>query len=108
MITIADFQKIQMKTARVVTAERIADAQKLLALTVDLGDGDVRPLVAGIAQHYEPETLIGKTIIVLANLQPVVIRGHESRGMLLAVKDGGMLKVLTADGGGAAPGLPVG
>ena len=108
MITIADFQKIQMKTARVVTAERIADAQKLLALTVDLGDGDVRPLVAGIAQYYEPETLIGKTIIVLANLQPVVIRGHESRGMLLAVKDGGMLKVLTADGGGAAPGLSVG
>ena len=97
VITITDFQKVQLRVARVLTAERIENADKLLALTIDLGNGDVRPLVAGIALFYEPESLIGKNITVVANLQPVTIRKRESRGMLLAVRTGDKLTLLMPD-----------
>ena len=97
IITIGDFQKVQLRVARVLTAERVENADKLLALTIDLGNGDVRPLVAGIALFYEPESLIGKNITVVANLQPVTIRKRESRGMLLAVRTGDKLTLLMPD-----------
>ena len=105
--TIVDFQKVQLKVAKVLTAERIPKADKLLALTIDLGNGDVRPLVAGIALFYEPENLIGKSIVVIANLQPVSIRGHESRGMLLAARTGDTLRLVTVDGD-CEPGSSIG
>jgi methionyl-tRNA synthetase len=97
IITIGDFQKVQLRVARVLTAERVENADKLLALTIDLGNGDVRPLVAGIALFYAPESLIGKNITVVANLQPVTIRKRESRGMLLAVRTGDKLTLLMPD-----------
>jgi len=72
-------------------------AVKLLKLSVLMGD-ERRQIVAGIARHYAPETLIGKTIVIVANLAPAKIRGIESRGMLLAVTAGETLRLLTADG----------
>jgi methionyl-tRNA synthetase len=83
MITIEDFQKIDLRVATVLAAERVSGADKLLKLQIDLGS-EQRQLVAGIAKHYTPEELIGKHIVVVANLQPAVIRGVESNGMLLA------------------------
>lgn len=83
MITIEDFQKIELQVATIVTAERVPGADKLLKLQIDVGN-EQRQLVAGIAKHYSPEELLGKQIVVVTNLQPAVIRGVESNGMLLA------------------------
>lgn len=83
MITIEEFQRIELRVATIVSAERVAGAEKLLKLQVDLGS-EQRQLVAGIAKHYTPEELVGKQIVVVTNLQPAVIRGVESKGMLLA------------------------
>jgi len=82
-ITIEDFAKIDLRVARVVEASAIEGADRLLRLVVDLG-GETRQLVAGIKKTYAPETLVGKHIIVVANLKPAELRGVESRGMLLA------------------------
>ncbi len=82
-ITIEDFARIDLRVARVVEASAIDGADRLLRLVVDLG-GETRQLVAGIKKTYAPETLVGKHIIVVANLKPAQLRGVESRGMLLA------------------------
>jgi methionyl-tRNA synthetase len=82
-ITIEDFQKVDLRVARVVEAHPIEGADRLLRLLVDLG-GETRQLVAGIKKTYAPEALVGKHIIVVANLKPAQLRGVESRGMLLA------------------------
>ena len=108
MVTIEQFFKTQLRTAKVLEAERIENKTRLLHLKVDLGNGDVRSLVAGIAQQYAPEDVVGKTIIVVANLMPAKIAGFESCGMLLAAKSETSLKLVTVDGGDAEPGLPVG
>ncbi len=108
MVTIEQFFKTQLRTAKVLEAERIENKTRLLHLKVDLGNGDVRSLVAGIAQQYAPEDVIGKTIIVVANLMPAKIAGFESCGMLLAAKNETGLKLVTVDGGDAEPGLTVG
>ncbi len=108
MVTIEQFFKTQLRTAKVLEAERIEGKTRLLHLKVDLGNGDVRSLVAGIAQQYAPEDVIGKTIIVVANLMPAKIAGFESCGMLLAAKNETSLKLVTVDGGDAEPGLTVG
>lgn len=97
LIDITDFQKVELKTATILTAEKIPDATKLLKLTVDVG-GTTRPVIAGIAEHYAPETLPGKRVILVANLKPAVIRGHESHGMLLAASKGKKLSLVTVDG----------
>ena len=86
LITIDDFAKVQLRLAKVVAAERIAGADKLLKLQVDLGD-EQRQIVAGIAKHYEPENLVGKRVVVVANLKPAKLRGELSEGMLLAAVD---------------------
>jgi methionyl-tRNA synthetase len=95
-ITFEDFKKVELKTAKVIEAEKIPNADKLLKLKVSLGEEE-RQLVAGVAEHYPPEKLINKTIIVVANLQPATIRGIESQGMLLAVEDGNKLALLTTE-----------
>jgi len=85
LVTIEKFREIDLRVARVLSAEAVPGTDKLLRLEVDLGgDGERRQLVAGIAKQYKPEELLGRQIIVVANLQPAVIRGIESRGMLLA------------------------
>ncbi|MFA7637587.1 MAG: methionine--tRNA ligase [Monoglobales bacterium] len=82
-ISIDDFAKIDLRVAKVVEAEKVEKADKLLKLTLDLG-GNIRQVVSGIAQGYTPETIIGKNVVVIANLKPAKIRGIESNGMLLA------------------------
>jgi methionyl-tRNA synthetase len=83
LITIDDFMKVKLRTAVVVEAEKVKKSKKLIKLMVDLGN-EKRQILAGIAEHYEPEDLIGKTIIVVANLQPAKLMGLESQGMMLA------------------------
>jgi methionyl-tRNA synthetase len=85
-ITIDEFQKIQLKTAKVLSAERVPKSEKLLKLQVSLG-AEQRQIVAGIGKRYEPEALIGKTIVVVANLKPAKLMGIESQGMVLAAGD---------------------
>ncbi len=106
MITFDDWLNIELTTAEVISAENHADADRLLVLKVKLGEEE-RQLVAGVRGHYEPEHLIGKTVIVLVNLEPAVIRGVESQGMMLAIKDGDRVIAVTPDGGTAASGLRV-
>jgi methionyl-tRNA synthetase len=85
-ITIDDFQKIQLKTAKVIAAERVPKSEKLLKLQVSLGT-EQRQIVAGIGKKYEPEALIGKTVVIVANLKPAKLMGVESQGMVLAAGD---------------------
>lgn len=106
VITIDDFGRVSLVVARVESAERVEKAKKLLRLEIDLG-GEKRQIVAGIAEQYSPEALIGKKIVVVANLKPAVIRGIESHGMLLAAKKEGVLKIVTIDGD-IEPGATVG
>jgi methionyl-tRNA synthetase len=87
-ITIDEFMKIQLKTAKVLTAERVQKSEKLLKLQVSLGEGaEQRQIVAGIGKKYTPDDLIGKTIIIVANLKPAKLMGIESQGMVLAAGD---------------------
>jgi len=97
VIDYADFAKVQLRTAKILAAEKIEGADKLLRLQIDLGT-EKRQIVAGIAQHYRPEDLIGKTVVVAANLKPAKIRGVESNGMLLAASQDGNLRALAVDG----------
>jgi len=87
-IDITDFSKIELRVAEVLTAERIPKADKLLLLSVDVGEAKPRQILAGIAQHYAPEQLVGRKIAVVANLKPRKMRGYESQGMLLAASVG--------------------
>ena len=87
-IDITDFAKIDLRVGEVKTAERIPKADKLLLITVDIGEEKPRQILAGIAQYYEPEKLIGRKIVVVANLKPRKLRGYESQGMLLAASVG--------------------
>jgi len=96
-ISIDDFRKIELKVGRVVEAVHHPNADKLLVLKVDLGGGEVRQVVAGVKAWYAPEQLVGKTVIVVANLQPAVLRGVESQGMVLATSSGADVIVLTTD-----------
>ncbi|MCL4304732.1 methionine--tRNA ligase [bacterium] len=93
-ITIDDFRKIQLRTAVVLEAEKLKGSDKLLKLQVQLGS-DRRQIVAGIAEHYEPEQLVGRKIVVVANLAPAKLRGEMSEGMLLAVKWDNSLEILS-------------
>ena len=83
VITIDDFVKVDLRVAQILVAERVPKADKLLRLEVDLGY-EKRQILAGIAQYYEPEKLIGRKIVIVANLAPRKMRGLESNGMLLA------------------------
>lgn len=105
-ITIDDFKKIKLKTAVVVEAEKVPKSKKLLKLQITVGD-EKRQIVAGIAEKYSPEELVGKTIVIVANLEPAKLMGIESQGMLLAVNDEkGVVTLVTPDSE-ALPGLEV-
>jgi methionyl-tRNA synthetase len=92
-ITIDDFAKVELRVAQILVAERVPKADKLLRLEVDLGY-EKRQILAGIAQYYEPEKLVGRKIIIVANLAPRKMRGLESNGMLLAASLEGGAPVL--------------
>lgn len=86
-ITIDDFAKVELKTALILTAERIEGATKLLRLTVNCGEAETRQILAGIAENHAPEDLPGRTVVIVANLAPRKMRGFVSQGMLLAATD---------------------
>ena len=92
-ITIDDFVKIDLRVAKILVAERIPKADKLLRLEVDLGY-ETRQILSGIAEYYTPEELIGRRIVVIANLAPRKMRGLESHGMLLAASAEGGKPIL--------------
>jgi methionyl-tRNA synthetase len=94
-ITIDDFAKVELRVAQVKTAERVKGADKLLRIEVDLGT-EVRQLVAGIAEAYEPEALIGRKVVIVANLAPRKLRGLESNGMIVAASPDGGKPVLAS------------
>jgi methionyl-tRNA synthetase len=88
-ITIDDFMKVELRTAKVLTAEKVPNSRKLVKLSIDVGT-EQRTLVAGIAEAYEPEALVGRTIVMVFNLKPAKLMGIESNGMVLAASpDGG-------------------
>src|SRR2546422_909781 len=94
-ITIDDFMKVELRVAKVLTAEKVEKSKRLLKLSVDVG-AEHRTLVAGIAEAYEPESLVGKTVVVVFNLKPAKLMGIESNGMVLAASpDGGKPTVVT-------------
>lgn len=97
MITIEDFDKVELRVAKVLHAEKHPKADKLLVLKLQVGDEE-RQVVSGIAKAYEPEALIGKSVILVANLKPVKLRGVESQGMILAASEGDQLVLGTLDG----------
>ncbi len=104
-IDIADFAKIELRAARITAAEKIAGSKKLVKLQVDLG-GETRQVVAGIAESYDPEALVGKTIVLVANLKPAKLMGVESNGMVLAGSEDGRAVLCTFDSS-VAPGTKV-
>ncbi|WP_461829911.1 methionine--tRNA ligase subunit beta [Aquifex sp.] len=96
LIGIEDFLKVDLRVAKVLSAERVEGSEKLLKLQISLGDEE-RTIVAGIAKHYSPEELVGKKIVIVANLKPRKIFGITSQGMLLAASDGENLSLIVPD-----------
>lgn len=105
-ITIDDFLRVDLRVGTIRKAEPHPNADRLVVLSVDLGEEQERQLVAGIRAHYEPESLVGKQIVVVANLKPAKLRGVESRGMILAASDDSGVHVLSPDAP-TAPGSKV-
>jgi methionyl-tRNA synthetase len=87
-IEIGDFAKVELRVGEILTAERVPKSDKLLRFTIDLGEASPRQILAGIAEYYEPEKMLGRKVIVVANLKPRKLRGYESQGMILAASIG--------------------
>ncbi|OGL48752.1 MAG: methionine--tRNA ligase [Candidatus Schekmanbacteria bacterium RIFCSPHIGHO2_02_FULL_38_11] len=94
LITIEDFQKVNLRVGKIISAERVPKAEKLLKIEIDLG-AEKRTILAGIAKSYAPEKLIGKSAVIVANLKPAKLFGIESQGMLLAASKGDELRIVT-------------
>ena len=96
-ITIDDFMKVELRVAKVLQAERVPKSSRLLKLLVDVGS-EQRTIVAGIAESYEPEALVGRTVVVVFNLKPAKLMGVESNGMVLAASpEGGKATIVSFD-----------
>jgi methionine--tRNA ligase beta chain len=96
MISIDEFRKVELKVATIKSAEPHPNADKLMLLQVDLGT-EQRQICAGIRNHYTPEELVGRQIVVVANLETAKLRGLESQGMLLAASDEGRVVILSPE-----------
>lgn len=113
-MTIEEFKKADLRVAKIILAEKVPDSEKLLRLEIDCGDkneageGVNRQIVSGIAKAYAPEDLIGKEIIIVANLEPRQLMGLESNGMLLAARDADGLPVLLTPEKEVAVGAEIG
>ncbi|TSA46602.1 methionine--tRNA ligase subunit beta [bacterium] len=112
MITFDDFKKLELKVGKIFAAESVEGSEKLVKLAVDLGERDelghqkFRQILAGIAKHYSPADLVGRQIVVVSNLEPRMMMGMESQGMLLAADSDGL--ILVAPDKEAVPGSAVG
>ena len=95
-ITIEEFAKIKLRIGKVISAENVQGSKKLLKLSVDMGN-ERRQVVAGIAAHYRPEEIIGKSVVIVANLKPAKLMGIESQGMVLAASNGEVLSLISPD-----------
>ncbi|KKU94340.1 MAG: Methionine-tRNA ligase [Candidatus Jorgensenbacteria bacterium GW2011_GWA1_48_13] len=105
MISFEDFKKLDLRVAKIVAAERVEATDKLLKLHLDIG-GEERQIISGIAEEYSPEGLIGREIVIIANLEPRNFKGIESQGMLLAAESDGVISLLKLDEE-VPPGSPV-
>lgn len=103
---IDEFMKVELRAARVLSAERVPKSRKLMRLQVDLGS-EQRTLVAGIAEAYEPDALVGRMIAMVTNLKPATLMGIESNGMILAASDSGGLPILLGFDKPPAPGTRI-
>jgi len=106
LVTFDDFSKLDLRIAEVLEAEKVLKTDKLLRLQIRVGEEN-RQIVAGVAENYSPEEIVGKQIVIVANLQPAKIRGVESQGMLLAAREGKSLRLITVDGGNIPSGASV-
>ena len=106
IITIKEFQRMDIRVGRVLKAERVPETKKLIVLEIDIGEEKPRRMVAGIAEYYRAEELVGKNLVVLANLEPKKIRGIISNGMILAADVNGRPYILTVEDE-VPPGSPV-
>ncbi len=97
MIKFEDFEKIELRVATILSAKAHPNANRMLVLQVSVGE-ETRQIVAGIKAHYDPETLVGTKIVIVANLEPRDLRGEISHGMLLAAKDEKDLRLIRPDG----------
>jgi methionyl-tRNA synthetase len=103
-ISIDDFMKVELRVAKVLEAEAVPKSKKLIKLKVDAGEPEPRTIVAGIAEAYQPDQLVGRTIAIVANLKPAKLMGIESNGMVLAASpEGGLPNLVSVD-----PSLPAG
>ncbi|MDR3582355.1 MAG: methionine--tRNA ligase subunit beta [Candidatus Pacebacteria bacterium] len=93
-MTIDEFKNADLRVGEIVAAEPVEGSEKLLKLKIDLGEEEARQILSGIAKHYAPEDLVGKKVVIIANLEPRMLMGHESRGMLLAAHAGDEAPVL--------------
>lgn len=96
-ITIDEFKRARLRTAKVLEANPHPNADKLMLLKVDVGGESPKQIVAGIRLHYQPEQLVGRTIVIVDNLEPAMLRGEESQGMLLAATVGEKVVLLRPD-----------
>jgi methionyl-tRNA synthetase len=87
-IEIGDFAKVDLRVGEILSAERLPKSDKLLLMKIDIGESEPRQVLAGIAEYYEPEKLPGRKVVVVANLKPRKLRGHESQGMVVAASIG--------------------
>jgi methionyl-tRNA synthetase len=98
LISLDQFQKIDLRVAEIISAEKVPKSDKLLKIEVEIGANNKRQIVAGVAAHYQPDELIGRQVLFVANLKPVKLRGILSQGMLLAATaEDGRLALTTVD-----------
>ena len=95
-ISIDQFAQLDLRTAKVLEARPHPNADKLMLLQIDVGD-EQKQIIAGVRGHYEPEALVGRTIVIVNNLEPAMLRGEESNGMLLAASHGDRVVLLQPD-----------
>ena len=95
-IGIETFQQLDLRTGKILECRRVKDSDKLLVSRVDLGEDQPRSIVSGVAEFYQPEEMVGRSVIIVANLKPVKLRGERSEGMILATDDGETVKIVEA------------
>ena len=95
-IGIETFQQLDLRIGKILECRRVKDSDKLLVSQVDLGEENPRSIVSGVAEFYQPEEMVGRSVIIVANLKPVKLRGERSEGMILATDDGETVKIVEA------------